>query len=133
MQRNQQAYCLAQDWVRWLDTRRFLGKPDQKNILAQLQMRNKASRGAPDAPMSAEISAFNLAVTSLPKERFVPFVVIYCEYRPKPIKTIAYEFGIQAPAFYERAHLTALEVLKVTRQLVILNGHLRNEIKDYLI
>lgn len=122
---------MAQDWVRWLNTRRFLGEPEQVNILARLQTQNKPSLGAPDAPMSAEMSAFNIAVVNLPKEMFIPFVVVYCDYKPKPIKTIAYDLGIQAPAFYERAHHSAQEVLKVTRQLVVLNGQVRAEVEGF--
>lgn len=134
MARNEQVYELAQEWIRWLDSRRFLGEPAQKNILAMLMKdeNRRPARGEPDGPMSAEMAAFNLAVSSLPVGQFVPFVVRYCGYKPKPIKTIAYELGIQPPAFYERADNAALHVHSLMRKLVELNGMLRREIEDYV-
>lgn len=129
--RNERAYNLAQDWIRWLDTRRFYGRPEHKNILAMLMAERRPSMGEPDGDNSADLQAFNLAVTNLPVNDFIAFVVIYCEYRPerKPVKLIAYEQGVNSPNFYARAHRAAHEVLHIADKLVELNRQMRKEVE----
>lgn len=127
--RNEYVYNLALDWVRWLDTRRFFGPPEQKNILARLQGGGK-SGGEPDGVMSAEVAAFNLAVCGLEIGYFIPFIAIYCEYRPKPVKVMAYELGIQPPAFYDRAEKAAADVRRVTQKLTEMHKMMAAEVSD---
>lgn len=124
MVRNERAYNLAQDWVKWLDTRRFYGKPEVKNILAMLMKDPHPSRGEPDGKNSADLQAFNIAVTSLPSHEFIPFVVVYCEFRPenKPIKVIAHSQGVNSSNFYQRAHRAAMDVLATTDHLLSINN-----------
>jgi len=130
--RNEVVYQLAQDWLIWLNSRRFLGDPPQKNILAAMMERNKMRKDAPNGPMSAEIAAFNLAVNALNAGQLIPFIAVYCDFRPKPIKTMADELGIQSPAFYERAHDVASKVYGQAMQLAELNKQMRREIEDYI-
>lgn len=129
MARNEQVFQMAQDWVKWLDTRRFYCKPEQQNILAQFMARN-ASKGEPNADNSPALTAFNLAVTDLPKELFLPFVVVYCEIRPdnKPIKWLSHELGITPSNYYGRAHKAADQVQRITRSLVDLSMQMRREL-----
>jgi hypothetical protein len=117
--RNEAAYQMAQEWVKWLDSRRFLGPPLQRNILAQF-MPSKTGR-EPNGPMSAELNAFNLAVSSLDVGEFVPFVVIYCEIKIKPIKAIAADMGICRDTFYERAHCAASKCIGLVRMQIRLS------------
>jgi hypothetical protein len=117
--RNEAAYQMAQDWVKWLDSRRFLGPPLQRNILAQF-MPSKTGR-EPNGPMSAELNAFNLAVSSLDIGEFVPFVVIYCEIKIKPIKAIAADMGIGRDTFYDRAHCAASKCIGLVRMQIRLS------------
>jgi hypothetical protein len=117
--RNEAAYQMAQEWVKWLDSRRFLGPPLQRNILAQF-MPSKTGR-EPNGPMSAELNAFNLAVSSLDVGEFVPFVVIYCEIKIKPIKAIAADMGIGRDTFYERAHCAASKCIGLVRMQIRLS------------
>ena len=126
MARNERAYNLAQDWILWMDRVKFFCKPEQQNILAQF-MASKPRRGEPDGELSATIHAFNLAVTDLPVADFVPFIVVYCKYRPRPIKVMAHEFGIDTSTFYDRAHASAFKVLHDTDKLVRLNAMIRCE------
>lgn len=134
MVRNERAYNLAQDWVKWLDTRRFYGQPEQKNILARLIKERDTEKLArptgfePDGSNSADLQAFNIAVTSLPAVEFIPFIVVYCEFRPKPIKILAHEQGINASNFYQRAHRVASGVLSITDKLMMLNQQLQRDI-----
>ncbi len=124
MARNERVYNLAQDWREWLRTRRFLCKPEQKGILARLIPDSRPSRGEPDGAMIAEMSAFNTSVTSLEPGKLVPFVWVYCEYRPKPAKTVAAEMNINRKTFYDRADTAAGEVERLTDKLVRLNREL---------
>ncbi len=119
--RHEHVYQLAQDWVRWLDTRKFLGRAEQKNILAKLIPPFHASKGEPDGPMSQEISAFNVVISGLDAGSFIPFIVVYCDYKPKPIKERAYQLGKSRDQFYENAHKTALNGYRTARQLVEIN------------
>lgn len=127
--RNEQVYQMAQEWLIWLNSRKFLGQPPQKNILLELAERNKVSKGAPDGIMSSEIAAFNLAVNALDAGSLIPFITVYCDYKPKPIKTLAIDLGIGRDQFYERAHKAALNVIKTSRELVILHGQMKKELE----
>lgn len=127
MARVERAYNMAQDWVLWLDTRRFYAPPEKKNILARLQG-GGSSRGEPDARCTAEMVAFNLALTSLPMKLFVPFVVVYCHHKPDPIKVIAHQQGVGQSKFYERAHRAARQSLYIADKLLELNMRLRMEL-----
>lgn len=124
--RNEKAYELAQEWVTWLDTRRFYGPPEQRSILAQFMP--SVSKAPPNANNSTEIHAFNLAVCALPVGELVPFIAIYCGLRPKPIKCMADDIGIERAAFYERAHASAGSVMKTTRTLVELSEAMKREV-----
>jgi len=125
--RNQYVHMLAMEWVRWLDTRRFLGQAPQKNILGLLQGGNR-SGVPPDARLSAELSAFNLAVTGLEIGHFVPFVVVYCDYKPKPIKAIAHEIGISRSVFYDRAEKAARDIQRTTQTLMGVHKMMQREL-----
>lgn len=129
--RNEQVYQMAQDWKQWLFSRRFLGQPPQKNILVALSEKLSTKGEVPDGPMSAEMAAFNLVINSVDDEYLLPFVAVYCDFRPKPIKAMADLLGIQAPAFYERAHATADKLYSQTMSLVDLHEKLKGEIKGY--
>ena len=45
--RNELVYQKAQDWLVWLNTRRFLGNPPQKNILVALMEIDKEKKVPP--------------------------------------------------------------------------------------
>jgi hypothetical protein len=117
MAMNTRVYNLAQDWIRWIDTRRFFGPAPQQNILGRLIEKSRPSKGAPDAKLNAELSAFNRAVIALEPGLFIPFVVVYCGLREKPIKEIAEELGIGKNQLYERAHTAAARVAKMARKI----------------
>ena len=113
--KNEQAYALAQDWLRWNHSKRFYAPADVKNTLAQFMP--SPSRDAPNAPLSPELYAFNLAVNSQDEKNLVPFIVVYCDHRPKPVKWIAHELGISRDTFYVRAHKTADLLVSITKRL----------------
>lgn len=128
MARVERAYNMAQDWVLWLDTRRFYAPAEKKNILARLQG-GDTSRGEPDARCMAEMVAFNLALTSLPMNLFVPFVAVYCHHKPDPIKVMAHEQKVSASKFYERAHRAAHQALHIADKLMEMNRQMRVELE----
>lgn len=129
MARNEQAYELAHQWIKWLDTRRFYGTPEQKNILAILIGGDASTGNEPNADIQPQMVAFNLAVMDMPIDRFVPFVAVYCDYRPQPIKVMAHDMGICKTVFYANADKAASRAVSVTRQLVTLNLQMRREIE----
>lgn len=115
--RNEECFTMCQDWMIWLDSRRFLGSPVQKNILEKLMAQHKVSKGLPDGLMSAELNAFNSAVMSLDDDYLVPFIVIYCGIKDIPVKTIAFNLDIDRSTFYDRAHKSANDVIRLSKHI----------------
>lgn len=101
-------------------------QPPQKNILVALSEKLSTKGEAPDGSMSAEMSDFNLVINSVDDEHLLSFMAVYCDFRPKPIKAMADLLGVQAPAFYERAHATADKIYSQTVSLVDLHHKLKN-------
>jgi hypothetical protein len=128
---NEYVYNLAQDWIRWMDERRFFGPPAQKNILARLQGGSSSGK-EPDAELLPEIAAFHLSVMSLDIGYFVPFVVVYCGYKPQPIKVIAHELGIDRSTFYRRGEEAANELQRNTQRLAETHRMMRRELDGYV-
>lgn len=129
MTRNERAYYLAQEWVSWLDTRRFYAPPEKKNILARLQGGGNGNGREPDGPVVPEMVAFNLAVTALPMKLFMPFVVVYCHHKPDPVKVMAHGQRVSTSKFYERAHRAAHQALSIADTLLELNRQTRAELE----
>lgn len=128
MARNERAYNLAQEWVLWLDTRRFYAPPEKKNILARMSG-GGGGKEPPDASITPEMVAFNLAVTGLTMKKFTAFVAVYCGYRPSPIKVLAHEGGLSSSSkYYDRAHNAAHEVLHIADRLTELSRQMRAEL-----
>lgn len=130
--RNEQVYQMAQEWLIWLNSRKFLGQPPQKNILVALAEKNMSKGMPPDAIMSAELAAFNIAVNTLDNGSLIPFITVYCDFKTKPVKTLAIDLGIGRDQFYERAHKAALNVIKTSRYLVILHGQMKREVESII-
>lgn len=93
------ALCLR--WAAWSRTRRFLGAPRvPPSILSQMQPARV--REAPDAPMSAELSAFNTAVAAQPDNPAKISFLIYYLHPARSVKEAAHAQGITRDAFYKR-------------------------------
>ncbi len=129
-QRHENCYSKAQDWILWLDTRHLFGPPKQKNILLMLQ--KIKSRGIPDAPLSAELSAFNLCVKAQDDGYLIPFLFVYCKAGDKPAKCYAHDLHISTPAFYERAHKAAQSIYRGHLDLLDMHRMMRAEISEYV-
>ena len=114
-----QAYELAQRWVKWMHTRKLFAEPSQKNILAQF-MPHKSGE-MPDAELSDELHAFNLALWDQTIKNRVPFMTIYAEIKEKPVKTLSYELNMSRDTFYRRAHNTAKKLVKITKWATVRN------------
>lgn len=127
---NREAYELAQDWIRWLDSRKLFGAPPSHRSLLGKLSEGSRNRGEPNAQLSAEIAAFHLAVCGLEIDYFVPFVVVYCDFSPdnKPVKSIAADMDIDRSTFYRRADQASAVVVSATRKLVLLHSSMRREI-----
>lgn len=117
-EKNQRAQALADDWLYWLMTRRFFGPPPSKNILAMMSDKSRPSREPPNARLSAELSAFHVAVCGLPDHLGAPFMRIYCMWPNEPVKTLAFDAGISRDAYYERAHSGAAQAMRNTKSIL---------------
>jgi hypothetical protein len=111
-------YQLAQDWLVWLNSKRFLGDAPAVNILAMLQPERSRSTREPDGNFSQELSAFNSAFNAQPLSQQIPFIAVYCGIKPYPIKTIAGQLGIERHTLYNRAHITATEIHRLMRIII---------------
>jgi hypothetical protein len=118
MTRNETVYHLAQEWLPWLYSKRFLGAEPSVNILAMLQPERSRSTREPDGNFSQELSAFNTAFNAQPLSQQIPFISIYCGIKPYPIKTIAGQLGIERHTLYNRAHLAANDIHKLMRVIL---------------
>ena len=115
MSRNKQAQALVNDWIPWLKTKAFFGRPNPKHIIAVLSMPDTSGE-PPNAKLSAEIAAFHLAVIGLPYNLGRPFVRVYAEWPDMPIKLLSWQEGIERNTYYERAHKAAAMVITQTRR-----------------
>lgn len=114
MQRNEQAQQLAYDWVRWLNTRRFLA-PQMPPSFLSLFLERMPSNGEPDGPMSPDMPAFNAAVMAMLTQKpdlAFPFLKVYCGVPRGPVKTIAGNIGVSNFTYYDRAHKGAAEIIR---------------------
>ena len=126
---NQRALSLAQEWLPWLETRKFLAPPQVMSVLGRL---NHIPTGRqPNAGMSAEMAAFNLAVVSLELGDLIPFLDVYVQSFQDPVKSLLAEIGLtNRSAFYYRAHKAAAEVVKTTNRLLEMNAAVRAETEN---
>lgn len=121
MQRNEEAQQLAYDWVRWMNTRRFLAPNVPPSFLAMMD-KQRASGGEPDGPMSPQMPAFNAAIMALfgqKPELAFPFLKVYCGVPSGPVKTLAGNIGVSRDTYYDRAHTGAAEVIR--RMNIVIN------------
>jgi hypothetical protein len=92
-------FCLR--WAAWCRTRRFLGAPRvPPSILARMQPGRV--REAPDAEMSAELSAFNTAVSAQPDSPAKVSFLLFYLHPARSVKEAAFAQGITRDAFYRR-------------------------------
>lgn len=119
------AWNLAQEWLNWLDTRRFFAPPEKISILGRMSG-HSGSGNQPNGPMSAEMAAFHLAVVSLEYRTFRAFVQIYANY-PALNKTCAAELNVTEMGLYTIADTAAREVLKTMHHLVLMHEQMRAE------
>lgn len=125
---------LVWDWVEWLRTRRFYHAPLPPNMLALLAASpGRSMSGDPDAMNSAMCAAFNLVITSASDSDRLPFLYVYLKaFRPKPIKALASDLGIDRDTIYWRARQAATKFRSQAIRLAELNASMRREIEDYL-
>lgn len=129
-QRHERCYNLTQDWIKWLDSKRFYGQPPQKNILEILQ--NVRSGKEPDGRLSPELNAFNICLKAQEEEYLIPFLVVYTNAADKPAKVYAAQLDISLPAFYDRANKTATTIYRQHLDLVDLYEKMKRELHPYV-
>ncbi|VVD74684.1 hypothetical protein PAQ31011_00804 [Pandoraea aquatica] len=114
------SFCL--EYGVWCRTRRLLAPPVPVGILARLQPRKFASE-IPDAPMSAEMAYFNMAVHALSDE--LPecgiCFTLYHVHGFRPVKVLAAAMGVSTRTFYDRVQRFSRKALRLA--LVIERAH----------
>ena len=123
---------LLYNWVKWLSTRKYYAKALPLSVLASLQIERSPSLGEPDADNNALCCAFNMVISIADDIDRLPFLYVYLkESRPKPIKTLAFDLGVDRDTIYYRAHNAGAKFLYQAKKLQQLNASMRNEIKGY--
>ncbi len=125
---------LIDAWIDWSITRRFYAPPLPKNILAKLAEQNSAvSREPPSANNDALCAAFNMIISIAPDAERLPFLYVYVKrLRPKPIKCLAADMGIDRDTVYLRAHAAAPKYLSQAKALADLNAKMQKEVEDFV-
>lgn len=131
-QKHNRCYNQAQQWITWLNTRRFFAQPPQRNILLLLQGIRDQSRGEPDGIMSAELCAFNLCVKAQEDDYLIPFLFVYCGAGDKPAKCYASDLDLSLPSFYERAHKAATDIYRSHIKLIDMHNKMQSELSGYV-
>lgn len=93
----QHIFCL--EWAAWHRSRRLFAPPIPLSILARL--RPQVSNEVPDAPLSADLSYFNLAVLGYKECTGKDALYYYYIHHLRPIKTVAEAMEISTSGFYK--------------------------------
>lgn len=122
---------LLHNWIEWIRTRRFYAPPMPPSILALLA--KQSSGEPPNAANDALCAAFNLVLQGAPESERLPFLYVYLkQYRPGPIKELAYALGIDADTVYWRAHKAAPVYLAQAKQLAEMSAMIHREVDGFI-
>lgn len=93
------AFCLQ--WQHWCKTRRlYIPPPLKTNLLGRMQPHMVGV--APDAALSADMAAFDLAVRALPDTSDkLAFLAFYRHRQRVPVKALARDMSISRKTFYK--------------------------------
>jgi hypothetical protein len=127
---------LISNWVYWLSTRRFYAPALPLNILAILQKDDRPSREPPNAFNDAMCAAFNLIIEGAIQkdpQHALPFLYVYLkDYRPGPVKELAYALKIDADTVYFRAHKVAPVYLDKAKELAEMSAKIHREVDGFV-
>ena len=101
--RDRTLHDLCESWGSWQRSRRLFGpKPLKGSILGKLSSTRAMPRntGGPDAPCSAQLSAFHIAYTCQPDALDKQVFEAYYLHRVKPVKVAADALKVSQPHFY---------------------------------
>jgi hypothetical protein len=107
--------AMCRQWASWGRTRRFFGPPPlDAGILGKLTRKGtgKPSTGGPDAALSPEMSALNLAIAAQPMDAPRTVFELHYLHQVRNIKIAAAHIGISRATWYRyladfRAHVYA--------------------------
>lgn len=122
---------LLYNWLYWIQTRRFYAPPVPPNMLMLMQVNRQAGREPPNARNDALSAAFNIVLQGADVGYRLPFLYVYLkQYRPAPIKTLAYELGIDADTVYQRAHAAAERYYNEALKMADIRAKFSKEVDD---
>ena len=122
---------LLYNWLSWIQTRRFYAPPVPPNMLMLMQVDRRGLKEPPNARNDALSAAFNMVLQGADVGYRLPFLYVYLkQYRPTPIKTLAYELGIDADTVYQRAHVAAERYYNEAMKMVEIRAKFNKEVDD---
>jgi hypothetical protein len=95
---NQALHMFCQEWAEWHHSRRLFAPPVPKNILVRLQQRPTGE--VPDAPLSSDLSFFNLSVLAEEESKGKLIFYLYYVHRVRNIKLVAENMGMGTSMWY---------------------------------
>jgi hypothetical protein len=122
---------LLYNWVYWLQTRRFYAPPVPPNMLMLMQVDRRGLKEPPNARNDAISAAFNIVLQGADVGYRLPFLYVYLkQFRPEPIKTLAFNLGIDRDTVYQRAHIAAENYYNQALKLADMNSKFSKEVDD---
>lgn len=109
-----EAHTLATDWGRWCRSRRRLAPSDRlQSCLGRLvKIRATGTNDGPRVELSAECSAFNLAVATLdPVDRDV--LIAFFALNVRPVKAVAAALQLSRATFYRHVVSAARQAYRL--------------------
>lgn len=94
---------LCERWAHWVTTRKFYAPPPLgAGILAKLSTKKTRATqpGGPDAELSADLWALNMAITAQPLDERRRAFELHYRYRVRNIKAAAEALGISRASWY---------------------------------
>jgi hypothetical protein len=111
---------LCERWAHWVTTRKFYAPPPLgAGILAKLSAKTRATQpGGPDAELSADLWALNMAITAQPMDMRRRVFELYYRHRVKYIEEVAAELGISKATFYRYRKIFANHVVAARHAVI---------------
>lgn len=111
---------LCERWANWVTTRKFYAPPPLgAGILAKLSAKTRATQpGGPDAELSADLWALNMAITAQPLDERRRAFELHYRYRVRNIKAASEALGISRASWYRYVNEFAKRVTSARHAVI---------------
>ena len=121
------------NWLSWLHTRSFYGVALPDNLMKNIKDNHLSTGQTPNARNDALCCAFNLIITDAldnDHDNALCFLYTYLKnYRPEPIKCLAFRLGISSDTVYVKADKAATKYYNKSLEWQRLNAMIQREVK----